>query len=317
MPSRFLIIAEPNSNQALGLAAGFQVLGYDVPIVSLSTYELAPDRPNGLRGPHVEDAPPEGVFVVSMPYGINFGQMMLRLTILRILERYGAAVWNSAAVVERCINKTITSALLAAHHVSTPWSTTTTTLDRMKEIIEERCVEGASLVMKPLMGSNGRGIRRIRSPKDLPTHDESRGPYYVQQFIAPAGGRWHDFRVIVCNGSVMAAMKRSGKTWLNNISQGARPEPVEVTRELADVSISAARAIGADFLAVDVIAGEDGTLYVLETNSNPSWKGLQKAYPNLDLDREIAAAFVHAVDSAQVRIALSTSPDNNVGLRAT
>jgi glutathione synthase/RimK-type ligase-like ATP-grasp enzyme len=41
--------------------------------------------------------------------------------------------------------------------------------------------------------------------------------------------------------------------------------------------VRAAVAVGADYAGVDLVTGRDGTIYVLEVNGIPGWRGLQEA----------------------------------------
>jgi len=43
------------------------------------------------------------------------------------------------------------------------------------------------------------------------------------------------------------------------------------------VALRAARAIGAEYAGVDLLPAQDGTVYVLEVNGIPGWRGLQAA----------------------------------------
>ena len=70
-------------------------------------------------------------------------------------------------------------------------------------------------------------------------------------------------------------MKRHGKSWINNVAQGARCEGVELDDALVRLAIDAARAVEMDYAGVDLIRDEQGRLQVLEVNSIPAWKGLQ------------------------------------------
>ncbi|RQW77422.1 MAG: alpha-L-glutamate ligase, partial [Methylococcus sp.] len=86
----------------------------------------------------------------------------------------------------------------------------------------------------------------------------------------------HDFRVFVIAGKTVAAMRRSGVTWLNNVHQGAVCEPVRLDdMRLCRLAEEAVRVLNMDYAGVDIIQNEQGRYSVLEVNSIPAWKGLQ------------------------------------------
>jgi glutathione synthase/RimK-type ligase-like ATP-grasp enzyme len=43
------------------------------------------------------------------------------------------------------------------------------------------------------------------------------------------------------------------------------------------MAVTAARAVGADYVGVDLLPARDGTVYVLEANGIPGWSGVQSA----------------------------------------
>ena len=61
--------------------------------------------------------------------------------------------------------------------------------------------------------------------------------------------------------------------------------------ELARLAIAATAAVGADFTGVDIVAAEDGTLFVLEVNSMPAWSGLQSV-ATVDISDAVAEALL-------------------------
>ena len=75
-------------------------------------------------------------------------------------------------------------------------------------------------------------------------------------------------------GKAIASMVRESKTWKTNIAQGGAPLPLKLTKELEDLSVRAAKALGADYAGVDIV--ESDRYYVVEVNSMPAWAGLQK-----------------------------------------
>jgi len=54
---------------------------------------------------------------------------------------------------------------------------------------------------------------------------------------------------------------------------------------VADLALRATAAVGAAFAGVDLIRDANGALHVLEVNSMPGWRGLQKVAPFPIADR--------------------------------
>ena len=67
---------------------------------------------------------PDAVVVRSMSGG-TFEAVTLRLGVLHALRERGVLVWNDARSIERCVDKSMTSFLLARAGIATPatWAT--------------------------------------------------------------------------------------------------------------------------------------------------------------------------------------------------
>ncbi len=59
-----------------------------------------------------------------------------------------------------------------------------------------------------------------------------------------------------------------------NVSQGARPMPLKPDKELENLALKAARAVGCAVDGVDILEGPKGYL-VSEVNSRPGFRGIQ------------------------------------------
>jgi glutathione synthase/RimK-type ligase-like ATP-grasp enzyme len=72
-------------------------------------------------------------------------------------------------------------------------------------------------------------------------------------------------------------MKRHGKSWITNVSQGGTCAPVDLSEhdDVLALSRKACRALQMDYAGVDLIRDRDGHLHVIEVNGIPAWKGLQ------------------------------------------
>jgi tetrahydromethanopterin:alpha-L-glutamate ligase len=243
------------------------------------------------------------VIVRSMSGG-PFEAVTLRLGILHAMRERGVMVWNDARAIERCVDKSMTSFLLAHAGIATPPTWATESYDRARAIAQQE-TKNAALVLKPLFGSQGRGLRLIRKADDLPRANEvAGGVYYLQRFVAVERDGFHDFRLLVVQGRVVAAMQRSSAHWITNVKRGGRPIAALVNDEMTALATKAATAVGADFAGVDILYGADRQPTVLEVNSMPAWAGLQKV-TSLNIAGVLVAALTKALAARPLRGAMA------------
>jgi tetrahydromethanopterin:alpha-L-glutamate ligase len=235
---------------------------------------------------------PDAILVRSMSGG-SFEAVTLRLGILHAARDLGVMVWNDARAIERCVDKSMTSFLLARAGIATPPTWAVESREAAAAIVMGEAARG-SLVLKPLFGSQGRGLRLIRTPDDLPEPAGVNGVYYLQRFVGVERDGFRDFRLLVSRGRVIAAMARHSPGWITNVKRGARPVAVVADEEMRDLAVRAAAAVGAVFAGVDVVYDPDGRPTVLEVNSMPAWSGLQKVTP-FDIAATLAGDMVAAM----------------------
>jgi RimK family alpha-L-glutamate ligase len=223
-----------------------------------------------VRGESIEEC--RALLVRTIPTG-SLEQIIFRMDALHRLERLGVQVVNSPASIERTVDKYYTSFLLADAGIPTP--RTLVTEDFRTAL--KACCEMGDVVLKPLFGSEGKGIVRVvekeAAYRVLRSWELNRYIYCVQEYIPH---HQEDIRAFVVGGQVVAAMRRRGKKWKTNFSQGAEIEPVKLSLEMESLAIKATRLIQLDYAGVDLMAAEDGRIYVIEINSIPGWRGLQK-----------------------------------------
>ena len=140
------------------------------------------------------------------------------------------------------------------------------------------CREMGDVVIKPLFGSEGKGMVRARDEETayrvLRAWELNRYIYYIQEYLPHFQ---EDIRAFVVGEEVVAAMRRRGTGWKTNYSQGAQAEAVELSSEMKALALKAARLIDLDYAGVDIIPAENGKTYVVEINSIPGWRGLKKS----------------------------------------
>jgi len=267
---RILIFTDEPDWHARRLLSAFARRGAIATTRSLRqcAFVLAADGPRIAFG----DQPlPDAVLVRMIATG-SFEQVTLRLSFLHALSLAGVPVINDARAIERCVDKSMTSFLLHRAGIPTPLTIVSEDPSEATRALARR---DCDWVVKPLFGSQGRGLVRLAAGSALPPAEEVAGVYYLQKFVGrPAG--WRDLRVMVIGGKVVTAMLRHGASWITNVHQGARCEATPVTARLAELSLAAAAAVGADYAGVDLIETDDGELLVLEVNSMPAWQGLQR-----------------------------------------
>ena len=152
-------------------------------------------------------------------------------------------------------------------------------------------------MIKPLFGCQGKGIAKITTLAEFEAIDAVGDAFYLQHYIEPfKQGEWQDWRILVIDGQVCAAMSRQSTQWITNFAQGARCLPTTVTPEMEQLAIKATHAVQADYAGVDLIRTADGSYTVLEVNSVPAWKGLYQA-TNIDVAGHLAQALAHRINS--------------------
>ena len=242
---------------------------------SLQACGIATQGASGLNIAGLGERLPDAVLVRSMSGG-TFQAVTLRLGILHALRANGVVVWNDARAIEHCVDKSMTSFLLARAGIPTPAAWAVETQSDAQAIVRRESPQGP-LVLKPLFGSQGRGLKLIRTADELPAPDEVAGVYYLQRYVGVEGGDgFRDFRLLVSRGRVVAAMTRHAAGWITNVKQGGRPLPFVPDKHMKALAVHATHVVGAEFAGVDILHGPNGRPTVLEVNSMPAWSGLQK-----------------------------------------
>jgi tetrahydromethanopterin:alpha-L-glutamate ligase len=273
--SRIAIITDDPGWHGRQLRLAFAERGFASEFVSLTEcrFSIAPGR-LPLVIPGFERELPEAVFVRGVPGG-SLEEVVLYLDILHALKLMNIPVYNDGRAIERSVDKGMTSFLLHRAGLPTPPTWVLRDADEALSIAEAELKNGHHLISKPLFGSQGEGIRRLEKKTDLIWLTSSRGVYYLQRFVHCLGDGFSDHRIFVINGQVVSAMRRRGKSWLNNVAQGASCEWIDADSEMARLAVEATKTLGMDYAGVDIMLDKEGRYTVIEVNSIPAWKGLQ------------------------------------------
>jgi RimK family alpha-L-glutamate ligase len=283
---RVLLVSDTGDWHARRMEEAYAARGVEAVRLDLSACGFATASPAGLELPGFEDLP-RAAHVRTMAGG-SFEAITKRLGVLHALDRLGVRVVNAPRAIEACVDKSMTSFLIARAGLPTPETWTCESFEQARALAR-REVERGALVLKPLFGAQGKGLRLIRGADDLPPKEAVAGVYYLQRFEPVEGEDFRDYRLFVAGGRVVAAMMRRAPTWITNVKQGGEPIAIERDETLEALALAAARAVGAEIAGVDVIVGAEGPK-VLEVNSMPAWSGLQKVTAT-----DIAGAIADAV----------------------
>lgn len=225
----------------------------------------------------------DAVLVRIIPRG-SLEQVIFRVDVLHALARAGVRVVNPAGAIERTVNKHYASTLLSEAGLPTP----TTVVAERRDDAMEAFRELGDVVLKPLFGSNGRGMVRICEEevahRVFRALERERAVYYVQRTV-PHDGR--DVRAFVVGGRVVAAGERRAEGWRTNVARGGSMHATDLPREWEELALRAADAVGVDYGGVDLLPARSGEVFVTEVNGIPGWKGLQGA-TGVDVAGEVA-----------------------------
>lgn len=221
---------------------------------------------------------PDAVFVRCIPYG-SFEQVTFYLTVLHALQAQSVLVYNNARMIERTVDKMMTSFLLQQAGVPTPPTWAGLGHKRALALLTQQLEAGHAVVVKPVFGAQGQGLQYCDANTAMP-HLDVDAVFYLQQFIPSANPEkdkavYCDWRLFVINGKTVAAMKRIGTSWMSNVAQGARCQAARPVQSMSQLAEKAVQAIGIYYAGVDLIVDKAGKPWVIEVNSIPAWQGLQ------------------------------------------
>ena len=193
------------------------------------------------------------------------------------LEFLGFPVINKFKVGETCGNKLLTSLTLAKHKVPTPKTHFAFSASAAMDAIGGT---GFPVVLKPIIGSWGRGVFPLRDDEVanmiFEMREEDNNPlgriYYIQEMIQRPP---RDIRCIVVGDDIIAAVYRysAQNEWRTNVARGGKAENAPITKELEEIALRAASAVGGGVLGVDLMEDEQRGLLVHEINNTVEFRG--------------------------------------------
>ena len=213
----------------------------------------------------------DGVWVRFIKAG-TLEEITSKLTILHLLEESNIYIHNSASTIEKTVDKVRTTGILEINGFNSPetsvWFSKNKNIPKLKK--------KQKFLVKPIFGSQGKGIILIKNIYDLLKFKPLGNVFYVQNFIGSDKQKiFSDLRILVSNHKVLSSMERYSKNFITNVHQGANFKKKLIDSEIIKTSEKISKIFGLGYGGIDIkIANKK--LYVLEINSVPSWKAIQK-----------------------------------------
>ena len=239
-------------------------LGCDVQMLDAKTTKMSTDSKGGSLGDIAIER------CVSYFRGLHFTAS---------LEFIDMPVLNRFEVANICGDKMFMTLCLKKYNVPTPRTNFAFSSSGAIDTIESI---GYPAVIKPVIGSWGRGVMPIKDRDTMDAiieiRDVTDGPYdriyYLQEMIDRPP---RDIRVITVGDTAIAAMyRRSTGDFKTNVALGADPEVCKITKEMEEIAVKAADAVGGGILGIDMMEDKDRGLVVHEVNNTVEFKGIAK-----------------------------------------
>jgi ribosomal protein S6--L-glutamate ligase len=210
------------------------------------------------------------------------------LAVVNQLQLRGVLVLNGAAAIATSRDKMRCLQILAGGGVGVPDTVMASEASGLRELVKH--VGGVPVLVKLLSTSERGGVMICETLESLEAALEAilglGQDIVVQQYVKGTRGR--DLRAIVVGGRIVAALRRRPRVgrFARTLARGARFDAAALTARQAGAALAAARVVGLDVCAVDLLDVR-GRPLVFEVNSSP---GIREAEEACGVD--VAAAIV-------------------------
>jgi ribosomal protein S6--L-glutamate ligase len=177
---------------------------------------------------------------------------------------------NSAHGISQARNKMRVLQLLSSNGLDIPATVMARDAKDLKSMV--KLVGGVPVLVKLLQGQDKTGVMVIESLQSLEAALEAvlglGHQIVVQQYVRKGG---QDLRVMVVGGEAVAAVRRRPRMgrMAHTLLRGARLEPYELSEQQRRAAVEAARLVGLEVAAVDLLDVK-GSAKVFEVNASPA-----------------------------------------------
>ena len=231
----------------------------------------------------------------------------------------GVALMNDAQAIAQARNKMRSLQLLSKNGIDIPATVMARDAKDLKSMVKR--VGGVPVLVKLLQGQDKSGMMVCETLQSLEAAMEAvlglGHQIIVQQYVRKAG---QDLRVVVVGGEAVAAVRRLPRTgrMAKTLLRGARLEGVTLTAPQRRAAVKAAKLMGLEVCAVDLLDVKGGPK-VFEVNASPAICPMEEA-TGVDLAGRIIARAEELVASApvngRVRARVRAAKDRPAGVKA-
>jgi ribosomal protein S6--L-glutamate ligase len=200
------------------------------------------------------------------------------MAVVKQLTLAGMAMLNRAEGIAASRNKMRCLQLLAANGVRVPLTVMASDPSGLREMV--KLVGGVPVLVKLLSANEKAGVMICETLESLEAALEAilglGQNIIVQQYLQ--GPQSRDLRAMVVGGRVVAALRRRPRMgrFTRTLTRGAQFEATELAGPFARAAVAAARVVGLEVCAVDMLDVK-GSPRVFEVNSSPGIREAEAA----------------------------------------
>lgn len=277
--------SRPENEENQRLLESLRKNNFEPIIINLDDITIHYDNPIRVSSPLINDFKElNGVIIRDI-----FQYLKLGDTLCLYLEHAGIPFIDNGLRHEKyLINKVTDGVKLINAGLPYPRSWHCTSLAEYKKLLQQM---EYPLVIKHRSSGKGANVFKVDDLVDAENllddiDQQGKTELYILQEFLPLEA---DYRILVLGGEVLGAMQRIPKEgeFRANYSLGGFTKKIELTDEMKDLALRAAKATGTTFMAgVDLVYTKSGAPYLLEVNRTPGFSGFMKAH-GIDVPQRI------------------------------
>jgi [lysine-biosynthesis-protein LysW]--L-2-aminoadipate ligase len=223
-------------------------------------------------------------------------------------QQAGIRTINSPEAVRVCLAKDLQAIAFAKAGISHPVSRIAYTPDQVRGHIDAL---GGEAVIKPVSGSWGRGIVRIRDEDQFEAWLGGREsldagakafPVVVQEYVPKPG---YNERVIVIGDGPVVAYRQVSDAFRTNTHLGGTVAPIPIAPRSRELALRVVDLLGPGIYGIDLAeSAVTGELFVLEVNTNPDFAN-SSAVHGVPIPDLVAAYVQSAIGAGERRLELA------------